>query len=128
MTDQLTTIYEALIRLHNEGGTGNFVVFTAHDEKNYYVQVAGEKEGDSLFVEAVGNKSLTTQFRLNEIKINHLMQLGWTGSGEDENFNKTISINSDVDRRNVAEFLYKSLHEVYGLSVTDEMTVNLSLE
>ncbi len=129
MTDHVTNIYEAILRLHNEGGMGNFVTFIADEEKNYYVQVTGEKEGDTLYTEAVSNNSLSPAFRLNESKINLLKSIGWLEPKYGEgNFYKDWSIRRDEDRRKVAEFLFRTLEEVYELSTNDELAMDIALE
>lgn len=129
MTDHVKNIYEAILRLHNEGGMGNFVTFIADEEKNYYVQVTGEKEGDTLYTEAVSNNSLSPSFQLNESKINILKSIGWLEpKGGEGNFYKDWSISRDEDRRKVAEFLFKTLEDVYGLSANDELAADLALE
>jgi hypothetical protein len=129
MTDHVTNIYEALLRLHNEGGMGNFVTFIADEEKNYYVQATGEKEGDTIYTEAVSNNSLNLEFRLNDTKINLLKRIGWLEpKGGEGNFYKDWSITWDDDRKKVAEFLFRTLEEVYGLSANDELAADIALE
>lgn len=129
MEDHATTIYQTLLRVYNEGGPDSFAVFIADEEKNYYIQVAGEKEGDSLYAEAVSNAFLSPNFQIDDAKVKQLQEMGWDiPTTNEENFSKTWSINSDTDRRNVSNFLLKTLNQTYNLSANKTLTVNLSLE
>ncbi len=129
MQDHLTAIYQSIKQLHESGGMGNFVTFVADEEKNYYVQATGEKEGDTIYTEAVSNNALSPAYRLNEIKLTHLKSLGWIEpKNEDGNFYKDWSINSDSDRKQVANFLLKTLEEVYNFTDNDALSANVVLE
>lgn len=129
MSDHLTSIYECIEQLHKKGGMGNFVTFIADEEKNYYVQATGEKEGDTIYTEAVSNNSLSPSVRLSESKISHLKSLGWAEPENGEgNFYKNWTIQSDTDRRQVARFLLQTLEEVYDLFGNDSLAANLVLE
>lgn len=129
MSDNLTTIYQSIRQLHEEGGMGNFVIFIADEDKNYYVQATGEKEGDTIYTEAVSNNSLRDPFKLNAIQINHLKSIGWTDPKDGEgNFYKNWSIHSDSDREQIATFLLKTLKDVYQFADYDELATNVVLE
>ncbi|MBK8396691.1 MAG: hypothetical protein IPL26_15835 [Leptospiraceae bacterium] len=129
MKDHLTTIFQTILQMHTEGGFKNFATFISNDEKNYYVQITGEKEGDSIYAEAVSNQSLKSPNQLNTNQINLLLRMGWLEpKGGEGNFYRTWSIAWDEDRKVVAEFLLQTLREVYGLFEGDELIVEIALE
>lgn len=129
MNDHLDSINQSLRRLHSEGEAGNFVIYKVSEEKNYYIQASGEKGGDTLYVEAVSNNYLAPKFQLDQNKENQLRNLGWIRPEKSEgNFYREMVVKSDQDRQGVADFLFKTLEQVYELSINTDLNIELVLE
>lgn len=129
MRDHLTTIYQSIQGLNHKGGAGNFAIFIADNDKNYYVQVVGEKGGTDLYTEAVSNNSISKDFKLSDSQIGQLKSMGWLDSKNGKgNYYQNWSISSDSDRMKVANFLLQTLTDIYSLSANEKLETNVVLE
>ena len=126
MNDHLDSISQSLNRLHREGEAG---IYKVSEEKKYYIQASGEKGGDTLYVEAVSNNFLAPKFQLDQNKESQLRSLGWIPPEKSEgNFYRELVVKSDQDRKEVADFLFKTLKQVYDLSMNTDLNIELVLE
>jgi hypothetical protein len=129
MKDNLKTIINSLKRIQKEGGAGNFVIFTADANKNYYIQFAGEAGSSKLYAEAVSNNYLPPQFRLGEKQIIQLQSIGWnTPPPDGVNFYREWHAKTDEDRLIIAQEIMHTFVEVYGLNPNQSLNVELVLD
>ena len=126
MEENLIKIVAALRTIQDDGGDGNFVVFTADPDKNYYIQFVGELAHDSLFGEAVSNEFLELPYHLTPTQENKLRDLGWqAGEG---NFFQEWFASEDEDRQEIAQLVMQTFAEVYNISAKQPIEVVINLE
>ena len=129
MSQQFTQIHQSIEDINQKGGRGNFAVFLADSDKNYYVQIAGAKNSNAYYLEAVSNKNLSQQYSLDNLKLNLLNQLGWkTPNQEIENFYYQIEVKNNEERVKIAEFIFETLKQVYELNLSSSIKIDLVLE
>ncbi len=129
MAEHSALIYQTVLKIQTDGGLNNFATFIANDEKNYYVQISGEREGNSIYAEAVSNQFLKPKDQLNQSQIHLLTEMGWNQpKGDSVNFYKNWPIDSSNDSEDLTKFLYQTLSRVFGMSSFDQLAVNVSLE
>lgn len=116
-------IAEALKKVQEEGGSGNFVIF---ETDTYYIQFAAEKGESRLFGEAVSNEFLPKKHALTDEQILRLTALGWGQEGG-QNFSRIWYTTTDNERTIVAQEVMRAF-EVYGVFSEAELQVNLQLE
>ena len=124
MKDNLKTIVNSLRHIQTEGGIGNFVVFIADANKNYFIQFAGEAGSSELHAEAVSNNFLSPEFRLSERQVIQLQSMGWTPPDE-VNFYREWQAKTDEDRLVIAQETMDSFVKVYGLNPNQPLTVEM---
>jgi hypothetical protein len=125
----IESIAACLRRIQTEGGSGNFVTFTAKTRSGYYIQFAGENGSRRLFGEAVSNNCLAPEFALDRTRVLRLENMGWKPPLPDEfNFSHEWQAASDDDRMQIARFVRRTFIESYGLTPYQEMDINLVLE
>jgi len=119
-------IIEALKRIVNEGGDGNFLII---EGGKYYLQFLGQKGSNDLYCEAVGD--IDPIKRLSDHQISMLISNGWNKpdipSGN-LNYSRELTINDDNDFREIAGMTFKVFKEVYELDANEELTFKLNLE
>jgi hypothetical protein len=122
-------IAQHLGRIQQEGGQGNFVVFSADDKANYYIQFAGQKGGNALYAEAAGNPVIPKNYRLDQEKQTKLLELGWTPPTQDGvNYSKQWQAVSYDDRIQIANTVMRTFVDVYGIDLDHPIDPNLVLE
>ena len=126
MEQNLERIAAALRQIQEDGGDGNFVVFTADPLKNYYIQFVGELAQDSLFGEAVSNKFLEPPYSLSIAQETRLRALGWQ-AGED-NFYQEWFASNDEERQKIAQLVMQTFIDVYDISPTQPIEIIVNLE
>ena len=134
MEENLRIIVSSIRQIQEEGGNMNFVIFHAHKEKNYYIQIAAGYGNPVLYVEAVGNDVLSLENRLNNDKISILKSNGWNPPGGEfttENFYRDdydwVALD-DEDRLIIAKEILHTFIEVYGFSSNQKIDVEVTLE
>lgn len=126
MDENINKIVEALRAIQDDGGDGNFVVFMADPDKNYYIQFVGELGHESLFGEAVSNEFLQRPYHLTPIQESRLRQLGWQeGEG---NFYQEWFASDDEERQEIAQLVMQTFIEVYNLPPKQPIEVVVNLE
>ena len=126
MEENLANIVAALRQIQDDGGDGNFVVFTADPAKNYYIQFVGELGHDDLFGEAVSNEFLERPYRLTPAQEKRLRDLGWQeGEG---NFYQEWFASNDEDRQEIAQLVMQTFVEVYNISPAQPVDIVVNLE
>lgn len=121
-------IVGGLRRLYEEGGSGNFAIFTADVEKGYYVQFAGARGDSSLWAEAMSNQFLDSGFALDAGQLQRLRKLGWDVDGAGPNCSRSDwSAANDDERWQIAAEVVRTLREVYGFRPEDTLEVNVIL-
>jgi hypothetical protein len=126
MEENLANIVAALRQIQDDGGDGNFVLFTADPLKNYYIQFVGELGHDSLFGEAVSNEFLERPYRLTAAQENRLRALGWQDS--EGNFYQEWFASDDEDRQEIAQLIMQTFAEVYNISPAQPVEIIVNLE
>jgi hypothetical protein len=123
-------VSEALQSLTHEGGEGNFLILHADRVRNYYVQVAGERDGDWLHAEAVSNAFLAESDRLTEAQMATLVSRGWhpPGAADSPHYSIAWGLENDDDFPALAEVLLAVLTDVYGWSPDRELEIEIHLE
>lgn len=121
-------ITAALRDLYTLGGGGNFAIFS-DPATDAYVQVAGSKGGEVLYLEAASPAFLTS-LTLDGAQLAQLGALGWEGleTAKQANFSQQAVVSDDAGRAQVAELLLQTMETVYGLSPTRGIDVELVLE
>ncbi len=126
MEENLANIAAALRQIQDDGGDGNFVVFTADPAKNYYIQFVGELGHADLFGEAVSNEFLERPYRLTHAQEDRLRELGWqAGEG---NFYQEWFASNDEDRQEIAQLVMQTFVEVYNISPAQPVDIVVNLE
>ena len=127
--ENVATIATLLQRIQEEGGTGNFVVFIADAEANYYIQFAGEASEPELYAEAVSNEFLEPKFKLNQDQISALQALGWSAPSSDRvNFYRDWHATNHEHRVHIAREVMRTFSEIYGIAPDQPLSVNLGLQ
>ena len=104
MSNNLETIAVSLKRIQNEGGSGNFIIFTIPTKAHYYIQFAGEAGDSRLYAEAVSNNYLTPKFALSKDQMIQLQSAGWHPPSADKgNFYQEWQARTDEDRIAIAK-------------------------
>lgn len=128
MEQSLSTIADSLRRVQEEGGHGNFVIFTSDEQKGYYIQFAVGRGQKSFWAEAVSNDVLKPDFALGAERIERLKSLGWQSESGRNFFRNDWQASNDEERTQVAEEVVRTLVEVYGYEADQPLDVNLVLE
>ena len=130
MKDNTSKIASALRRLQTEGDSGNFVVFHANRNRNYYVQFAGERGGNVLVGEAVSNRYLEPGSYLTPALRERLIMLGWTGPARSvsENYHREWRVHTPLDRTGIAQDILQTLKGVYGFDEASDLDIDLVLQ
>ncbi|MBN2499277.1 MAG: hypothetical protein JXB38_00840 [Anaerolineales bacterium] len=122
-------IVAALEQIQTAGGTGNFVIFDVDVQKNYYVQASGQPNDPGLVIEAVSNEYLAAADRLSEAQEDQMAFLGWDApDGQQVNYTLEANVETTAQRQQLAEKIYATLSEVYGMQPNEELEINLVLE
>jgi hypothetical protein len=129
-TDNLSKIANALKRVQTEGNNKAYAVFTANDSKNYYVQVGNANDIYLLHTEAVSNRYLEKDNRLQANQINMLKSLGWNepekGSKKGiPNFYRVWKAIGDDTRLVIAQNLLDTLIKVYGFNNSEPINIKM---
>lgn len=110
-------IQSAFQKILKEGGDSNY--FTVDFAENYYLQAASSKGAIDVFCEAVSNEYLPDSRKLNDAQLIRLVELGWKKPSEGNvNFSVELSVNEKKDINELADFIAKTISEVYR---TDEI-------
>jgi hypothetical protein len=129
MENELAMIAESLRRIQEEGGEGNFAIFTVGAQKNYYVQFQAGRGQMSLYAEAVSNEWLEPEFALSSEQIMHLQSMGWNAPDvSSPNFYRDWEAVTDEDRLQIARGVMRTFAEVYGWMPGQPIDVELMLE
>jgi len=129
MDDNLATIATPLRRIQEEGGDGNFVIFVADEEKNYYIQFVAARGAMRLYAEAASNDFVSQGFVLGADQIALLQSIGWEPpTYSSPNFHRVWEAADDNDRLLIANEVMRAFVEVYGLSPNQSLDVKLALE
>ncbi len=129
MSNNLERIAASLKRIQNEGGSGNFVIFTIPAKAYYYIQFAGEVGDARLYAEAVSNNYLTPKFALDKDQMTQLQSVGWHSPSTDKvNFYQEWQARTDEDRIAIAQEILDVFTEVYGLIPDRSLNVELVLD
>jgi hypothetical protein len=125
MEENLANMVAALRQIQDDGGDGNFVVFTADPMKNYYILFIGELAEDNLFGEAVSNEFLDWPNELTPAQENRLRALGWQ-DGE-ANFFQEWSAHDDEDREEIAHVIMQTFQDVYNIPSSQDIEITINL-
>ncbi len=128
MNDPVEKISGMLRRIQEQGGQGNFVVFIADADKNYYVQIMASMEDKRLLAEAVSNEFLEREHKLNPSQIEKMVTLGWIKPGPTPNFHREWKASNDQDRLEISREVRDTFLEVYGWKPGDGIEVELAPE
>ena len=120
-------IADALRRIQEEGGENNFVIFTADQERNYYIQFAIGRGQTTFLAEAVSNQFLSPEHALSNEQIARLESMGWDHQ-EGSNYCRYWEASSDEERSDIAQEVMRTFIEVYGISPNDPIETKLVLE
>jgi hypothetical protein len=128
MDDIVAKISDMLRRIQEKGGQGNLVIFIANAEKNYYIQIIGNKDDPTLFAEAVSNSFLETKHRLDSRQLELLGKLGWSPPGTTPNFHREWRARVKQDRLVIADEIIKTFIEVYDWKLEQGIESEISLK
>ncbi|MEM6725985.1 MAG: hypothetical protein AAF598_18225 [Bacteroidota bacterium] len=122
--DTLQTILQSLNQLHQEGDSGNFVVFNAPGEKTAYVQIAAGKGSSRFWLEAFTPKH---QARSEQ---SQLESLGWTHPRHGGMHNYYIEKQGVSDQHfpEIAQLVESTLTQVFGYDQTQPLSIELVLQ
>ena len=122
-------IVEALEKIQTKGGKGNFVIFDVDVQKNYYVQVAGQNHAPGLVIEAVSNEYLAAADCLSAEQEDQMAFLGWDApDGQQVNYTFEANVETAAQRLQLAEKVYATLSQVYGLQPDGRLEISMVLE
>ena len=126
LSDAEEEIYSGLLDLTREGGPGNFMVVSAGD---VYVQFAGSPGNPQLVCECIASEYLPPKLKIPAKGVKKLKTLGFVlGGGEIKNFSNTFPMSTEDEARELAQLTARILDEVYGVPLTADVQVELSLE
>ena len=120
-------LIEGLRRIQESGGEGNFVIFTADQEANIFIQFAGQNGDVDLYGEAVANDYIKKGHKVPKDKLLLLESLGWD-TQPSPNYSQLWQAKTNVDREKVAEIVLKTLEQVYGVDISQPLEMKLNLE
>lgn len=124
--DVTQLVFEGLSRIQTRGGEENFVIF--HFSPQVYIQFAGERGNPELRAEAVGNAYLPKPYQLDRGQVSRLISLGWKGPYESGNHFQAFRVENDLHRIQVARLVVNTAKEVYGVTPSVDMDVEVNLE
>jgi hypothetical protein len=125
---QILKIKIALLIILTSGGSGNFAIFNANETKNYYVQVAAERGGDGLYMEAASNICIPEKNLLSTIEIEKLHSLGWQDPDDQiPNFHQCYDYLLKEDLLRASICLVDTLQQVYSLNPNDDIKIEIEL-
>ena len=125
------TIAEFLRRLQEEGGRGNFVIFTVDSRKGYYIQCAAGYGQARLWAEAASNEFVDPEFALSSERSARLESMGWNAprkSSKIANFHREWEANGGEDRSRIASEIVRAMVEVYDGAPDQQIGVELVLQ
>ena len=128
MDDPVVMISNMLRRIQDEGCQGNFVIFIANANMNYYIQIIGQKCDTTLFAEAVSNEFLDSKHLLDARHMKKLEELGWNIPGLTPNFHREWIAKDDQDRLEIAKGVMDTFLEVYGWKPSQGIELEFALE
>ena len=128
MEQSILIVSDSLRRVQEEGGRGNFVIFTSDEGKGYYIQFAAARGQTSFWAEAVSNDVLKPEFALDAERMERLKSLGWKGEPGRNFFRNDWQASNDEERTQIAEEVLRTFVEVYGYEPDQPLEVNLVLE
>ncbi len=121
-------IGEALERLEHEGtDPDSFVIFTANKKRHIFIQCRGGRGMSELYAEAVGNKYLAKEYRLNAQQIAAIRALGWKLSRKYGNFYKWFSAGDYRYRLAAAQHFIRTFRTVYDIPANCSIQIKLVL-
>lgn len=126
--DTISIIEESLRRIQQEGGRGNFVIFTVDEQKNYYIQISAVCGQPTFSAEAVSNTFLNPEFALDDRQIERLKALGWQANPGHNFFRDDWQAFDVVERTEIAEEVMRTLIEVYVWQPDQPLEIDLVLE
>ena len=126
----VTAIAQTLKRIQSEGGQGNFCIFIADADKNYYIQFAARANDAALYAEVVGNQVLKSDAKLTESQHQQLLAAGWHKQSFEVhgNYSREWTAFDDADRLSIAEAVMHTLTRIYGVPSDRTIDVNLELQ
>jgi len=134
MSSNLSAIVASLRLIQEEGGH-NFVIFTADAEKNYYIQFSYVRGEPKLHSEAVSNQALARAFALNSTQIARLKTMGWhppevlrTEPGRANFYREWEATNDDERLLLIGRDVMRTFVEVYGCLPNQPISVEIKLE
>lgn len=127
MSNHEFKIIEMLRCIQEDGGEGNIVIFITDIDKNYYIQVMGNKGEDRLLAESVSNKFLDGKYKLKTGQIQKLEELGWKSPGPSPNFYREWTATDDDSRLKIAQVMIEAFVEGYGWNPKEGLQTNLTL-
>ena len=125
LADAAGEIYTGLRDLTREGGPDNYMVVSAGE---IYVQFAGHPGNSQILCESISNEYLPDQLKVPPKAIKKLERLGFVLSGDEiKNFSRTYKIANAKQARALAGLTVRIFEEVYGLTRTAELHIEVSL-
>jgi hypothetical protein len=123
-------VLDALRRIKREGdGTNSVAIFRCDSEKNYFVQVLGQRGKRLVFTESVSNEFLESEHALNSAQMAQLITLGWNPPrGENRpNYFHWWTATDDADLLQIARNLMLTCTRVYGFRLDRALEIDVWL-
>ena len=129
LTSNESLIVKNLHTIQNEGGDGNFVIFQADEQANYYIQLAGQKDDPALHAEAASNQVISEGSQLPRQQQIQIEALGWQPPTPGMmNYSREWLANTDEARLAIAKLIMQTFIEGYGIASDSPLEVILNLE
>ena len=124
----LSLIKDNLRRIQEEGGSGNFVIFLADEQANYFIQFAGQNRDPMLIGEAPENRLIPDAFTLIPAKLKILEDLGWQFHAHSGmNYSQEWQAVTDKHRSAIAQVVLQTFQQVYGVDINQPLKVEINL-
>jgi ATP-dependent helicase IRC3 len=120
-------IYKMIRKLMQEDGESNFMVIQL--DKDYFIQVAGVKNSSELICEAISNKFIPTQRRLNEGQLRRMIELGWEiPKKSDYHYFMEVTVSSDESLVDLVQTITMTAQEIYGAKTISKKMIEINPE
>jgi hypothetical protein len=96
---------------------------------DYYIQMVCDYDSNEILIEAVSNNYLDKVNKLNNSKIDSLIDIGWESPVEDnENFKIDIIVKDENDLNSIVEIIFKTAREVYDCNEITQNMIDIELD
>ena len=122
-------IVQNLHKIQKVGGAKNSVIFSADQEANYFIQLAGAKGEITLYAEAASNHVIPEAYQLSRQQENLIEALGWQRPNDEAiNYHRSWQANSHEERLVISQVIMQTFVDGYGFEAGQPLKIDVSLE